>query len=180
MNKPATGVWYYIGLLTAVCAPMQAAVGIVSMRPSLASPQLIGTTIVWTVTATDSNTGPLTFRFNVASPGGSFALVKDFNVGTLNSGTWTSQPFAWTPTRIEGTYQIQVVIEDFTSGETTSQTARFQVTPLVSGSAPVAVPTANPLVALFSTPSCAKGTNVPSAFWRWSRWNRAAQLFFPA
>src|ERR1035438_10570596 len=78
-----------------------------------------------------------------------------FNAGTLGSGIWTSLPFTWTPTQTEGIYQIQVVIKDFTSGETTSQTERFRVLPLVSGSTPVAVPTANPLVALFSAPSCA-------------------------
>jgi len=134
------------------------------MTPSLSSPQPIGAPIVWTVTATDSNPGPLTFQFNVAVPGGSLTLARDFNVGTLSSGIWTSLPFAWSPTQIEGSYQIQVVVKDFTSGQTVPHTARFQVTPLVSGSTPVVVPVANPLVAIFSAPACAAGSAMRIVF----------------
>jgi arylsulfate sulfotransferase len=154
------GVWRIAGLLAALCAPAHATVAILSMSPSLSAPQAIGTPIVWIVAATDSNPGPLTFQFNVAAPGGSFTLAKDFNVGTLTAGVWTSLPFAWTPTQIEGHYQIQVVVKDFTSGQTASSTSLFQVTPLASGSTPVVVPTANPLVALFGAPACAAGSSM--------------------
>jgi arylsulfate sulfotransferase len=153
-----------VGLVAALCIPAHASVSILSVQPSLSGPQPIGTSIVWTVTATDSNPGPLTFQFNMAIPGSSFALVKDFNVGTLNSGKWTSQPFAWTATGIEGGYRMQVVIEDFTSGETASHTVSFEVTPVVKGSAPVVLPTANPLVALFSAPSCAAKSSMRISF----------------
>ena len=169
MKAPKTGLWCLTGLLGALCAPAYASVQILSTTPTLNSPQVIGTSIVWTVTATDSNPGPLTFRFNVSGPGGSFTLARDFNAGTLGSGIWTSLPFTWTPTQTEGIYQIQVVIKDFTSGETTSQTERFRVLPLVSGSTPVAVPTANPLVALFSAPSCAAGSSMRAWFQPQSR-----------
>jgi hypothetical protein len=91
-------------------------------------------------------------------------LVKDFNVGTLKSGIWTSQPFVWVPTDLEGIYGIQVVIKDFTTGETAKQTSLYTVSPLVTGSAPVAVKTANPLVALFSAPSCAAGSTMRASF----------------
>ena len=143
------------GLVAALCAPAHATVQISSVESSVASPQPIGTSVTYTVTATDTNPGPLTFQFNMAAPGQPLALVKDFNVGTFSSGAWTSQPFVWTPTGVEGVYQIQVVIKDFASGETASQTVQFQVNALVTGSTPVVVPTANPLVALFSAPSCA-------------------------
>jgi hypothetical protein len=158
------GVWALVALAAALCAPARAAVSISSMQPSVSSPQAIGAVIVWTVKATDTNPGPLTFRFNVTSPGGTAAIVKDYNAGTLSSGVWTSLPFSWSPTQIEGTYQIQVVIKDFTAGQTAQRTATFQVTPLVSGSAPVAVPTANPLVALFSAPACAAGSSMRVVF----------------
>jgi hypothetical protein len=155
-------IWYLAGLSTLVCAPAHATVSIISVQPTVSSPQVLGTTINWVVKATDSNTGPLTFQFNVAPPGATpvFALARDFNVGTLSSGVWTSPPFAWTPTGFEGKYQIQVVIKDFTTAppQTASLNATFQVTPLATGSAPLATPTANPLVALFSAPSCAKGS----------------------
>lgn len=153
-----------LGLLAGVLTPAYAMVQITSLTPSLKSPQPIGTAITWTAIATDSNTGPLTFQFNVAIPGSSLALVKDYNVGTLSAGAWTAQPFVWTPTGTEGVYQIQVVIKDFNSGETASKTVLFKVDPLVTGSTPVMVTTANPLVALFSAPSCAAGSQMRVSF----------------
>jgi hypothetical protein len=134
------------------------------MMPSASPPKPIGTQIVWTVKATDNGPGPLTFQFNVALPGGPLAVVRDFNVGTLSSGVWTSQPFTWSPTSFEGRYQIQVVTKDFGSGQTNSLTKSFQVTPLVSGSTPAVVSTANPLVASFGAPSCPAGSSMRVVF----------------
>ena len=146
--------------LAGLFIPAYATVQMVSLTPSLQAPQLLGTPITWTATGTDSGAGPLTFQFNVAHPKGSFTngLAKDFNVGNLAGGTWTAQPFVWVPTDVEGTYQIQAVVKDFTSGESASLTVQFKVTPLVTGSKPVIVATANPLVALFSAPSCPAGS----------------------
>src|SRR5580698_5071606 len=114
--------WCLIGLLAGLCVPASATVQIVNVKGSLHPPQLLGTPVTFTVTATDSNAGPLTFQFNVAPPRGTFAMAKDFNVGTLSAGTWTSQPYIWAPTGIEGNYQIQVIIKDFTTGETATKT----------------------------------------------------------
>src|SRR5580698_5304691 len=130
----------------------------VSLRPSVASPQVIGTSVSWTATAVDSNAGPLTFQFWITAPGGTAAMIKDYNLGGLKKGRWISQAFAWVPTASEGVYSIQVNVKDFASGETGTRTAQFQVKPLVTGGTPVAVSTANPLVALFSAPSCAAGS----------------------
>jgi len=146
-----------ICMFAGLSMPAFAAVGIHSVKPSLAAPQAIGTTIQWAVIAEDTSAGPLTFRFNVARPGGPMRMVKDFNVGTYSSGTWTAPAFAWTPTGIEGAYQIQVVAKDFGSEETAAITVGFQVNPLVTGVRPVVAHTANPLVALFSAPPCAVG-----------------------
>jgi arylsulfate sulfotransferase len=153
-----------MGLLAGLCAPASATVQILTIKGSAKPPQSIGTPITFVVTATDSNPGPLTFQFNVGPPRGSVAMVKDFNIGTLSSGTWTSQPFVWVPTGIEGTYKIQVVIKDFTSGETVSKTDSYPIDPLVTGASPVVVPTANALVALFSAPSCAAGSSMRVRF----------------
>jgi arylsulfate sulfotransferase len=149
--------------LLAVSAPAFATVQISSMVPSHKSPELVGTPIDWTIKATDSNSGPLTFQFSVAPPRGTLAVVRDFNVGTLASGVWTAH-FPWTPTGIEGVYQVQVVITDFASGETTSRITKFQVTPLVTGGLPVTASTSNPLVALFSAPSCPSGSSMRVSF----------------
>src|SRR5579884_3525980 len=161
------GLLSMLGLLGAVCAPVFGAVQIQSVTPSIAGPQSIGTTITWTVTATDTNAGPLTFQFNVTHPGATTPnMVRDFNVGTHGSGTWTSQPFVWTPTGSEGLYQIQVVAKDFTSGESATQTATYQMNSLVTGGKPVAAKTANPLVALFSSPACPLGSTLRVQFRR--------------
>jgi len=162
MKTAKAGLW--LAGMAGLTAQAHGAVRIGSFMPSKASPQPIGQLISWQATAADSNAGPLTFQFNVGPPGGSLALVKDFNVGTLHNKIWIAQPFVWTPTGIEGAYQIQVVIKDFTSGETASQTATFQVNPLVTGSTPVAAATVNPLVALFSAPSCPAGSGMRVKF----------------
>ena len=107
-------------------------------------------------------------------------MVRDFNPGTLSASTWTSRPFNWLPTAcssvmsagtnaftcepVEGVYSIEVVAKNFTSGETTSKTVKFQVTPLVTGSTPIIVGTANPLVSLFSAPACASGSSIRVSF----------------
>ena len=164
MTMSKKTLFYSLALLALLCPTASATVQIVSMTPTRKQPQVIGATITWSVVATNSNTGLLTFQFNIARPGGPFVMVKDFNVGSPDSGTWTSQPFVWTPTGVEGIYQIQVVIKDFKSGETASKTITYQVTPLVTGSTPVTAPTANALVALFSAPSCAAGSSMRVVF----------------
>src|SRR5580700_9200748 len=106
--------WFCLaGLLVTAATPASATVRILSLHASAPSPQPIGTQISWSVTATDSGPGPLTFQFNVAAPDQALNLVKDFNAGTLGGGAWTAQPFVWVPTGPEGGYQIQVVIKDF-------------------------------------------------------------------
>jgi arylsulfate sulfotransferase len=142
----------------------RAAVQITSLTPSLPSPQNLGTSITWTVTASDSHPGPLAFQFSVAIPEASLAMARDFNPGTLTGATWRALPFVWTPTASEGIWQIQVIAKDFTSGETASAVAHFQVNPLVTGGTPVVTATANPLVALFSAPACAAGSTMRVAF----------------
>ena len=164
--KTLTGLFLCASaLLFPFCAPATATVAIVSFTPSHASPQPIGKTITWTAVATDTNTGPLTFQFNLLTPkGASFSLVKDFNVGTLSAGTWTAQPFVWVPTGAEGVYQVQVVIKDFTTGESASKTVPFTINPVVTGANPIVVKTANPLVVLFSAPSCPAGSTLRVVF----------------
>jgi arylsulfate sulfotransferase len=163
MNKrllPPIGLF----IVLSTCAPLGATVTILSMTPSSASPQPLGTRITWTVTATDSNPNPLTFQFNVASGSQSFNLAKDFNIGTSSAGVWTAQPFVWTTIAGEGTYTIQVIAKDFVSGETAAQTAAFNLTAL-AGKEVTVHKTANPLVALFSAPSCAAANSMRVAFY---------------
>src|SRR5580698_5914263 len=127
-----TGLWLPVAALAMLCRPANATVKITSLTPTLASPQQIGANISWTAKGTDTNTGPLTFKFSVSPPGGTMTTVKNFNVGTLSGSAWKSMPFVWALTGIDGKYQVQVVAEDFTSGETATKTVAFIVTSPVS------------------------------------------------
>jgi hypothetical protein len=165
-------------LLAGLCAPAFATVTILSVTPSVASPQPIGKVITFTVKATDSASDQLTFQFNVTPPGATAPFVaSDFNVGTVSGTTWTAQPFVWAPTscaevtqatgvvalscqEIEGTYQVEVVAKDFVTGQSASQTVPYTVTPLVTGTSPKVTALANPLVALFSAPACPAGSTM--------------------
>ncbi|MGC9947127.1 MAG: aryl-sulfate sulfotransferase [Bryobacteraceae bacterium] len=160
MKKQNCVRWFPIAALAALSAPAHATVQIVSMQPSLSTPQPIGSTVAWTVTATDTNPGPVTFQFNVAEPQGALAMVKNFNVGTLSGSAWQSQTFDWALTGFDGKYQVQVVAKDFTSGESDSRTVSFVVSSPLTGANPVVQKTQNPLVALFTAPSCATGSTV--------------------
>jgi hypothetical protein len=155
-----------VGLLAAFAiSPLHATVAIVSLSPSVASPQSLGSTVTWTAKATDTKSDDLTFQFNVTSPSGTLTMVKDFNIGTLSAGTWSSQPFIWTTIAGEGTYTIEVIAKDFVSGETATKTQKFQLNTRVSGGAPKVGKSGNALVALFSSPSCAAGSSMRVAFY---------------
>jgi len=145
-------------------APAFATVTIQSITPSVASPQPLGTPVTWTVTAVDSDPNNLTFQFSVAAGSNPYTLVRDYNIGTLSAGVWTAQPFVWSSIQGEGNYSVQVIAKDFITGATDTKTAAFQLTKRVSGSA-VVNKTGNALVALFSAPGCAKGSNMRVAFY---------------
>jgi arylsulfate sulfotransferase len=152
--------------LTALLQPLRATVTIQSITPSLPSPQPLGTPINWMVVATDSNSGPLTFQFNSSLGSGPVILIKDFNVGVPSSGVWTAQPFSWATIQSEGAYRLIVVVKDFKSGESATESVEYTFTSLVSGGSSVVNPTANPLVAVYSAPACPAGSTMRVTFQR--------------
>jgi sugar lactone lactonase YvrE len=154
---------FVLSALAAMQAPLDGAIAFQSITPSFTAPQPLGTPVTWTVTATDSNPGPLTFQFNVVSPGGATSMVFDYNVGAYNAGVWSAQ-FVWATIAGEGTYQVQIVAKDFNSGEAQTQTASYQLFSRVSGTTAVVSATANPLVALFSAPACPLGSSMQVMF----------------
>ena len=136
--------------------PLCATIAQLRLHTSLSSPQLLGTTIELTALASDSDPGPMTFKWEVQAPGASsFSLMRDFDLG---------QNFAWTPSTVEGTYQLRLTARDYLAGTTAQKVIAFQVNPLVTGTTPAAVPTANPLVALFSAPTCPAGSTMSVMF----------------
>lgn len=154
---PLLAVWAF------AAAPLCATVTIHTLAPSLASPQPLGASITWTVTAADTNPNFLTFQFNVAYGTEPPALARDFNIGTQSAGTWTAQPFTWATIAGEGVYTIQVIAQDLISGETAKASARFVLTSRAP-TKPAVNRVPNTLVALFSAPSCDAGSSMRVAF----------------
>jgi len=164
MKMPSNTFPFLAGLLAVLSGPAFATVTVATLTASHASPQPAGKTITFSATATDTGAGPVAFQFFVTAPKGSATMVKDFVPGTLSGGIWTSPSFVWVPTGINGIYKIQVVAKDFGAGQSGTKTISYTVKPLVTGTTPVVEKTANPLVALFSAPSCAKGSTIRAVY----------------
>lgn len=147
-----------------IAAAPSFAVTVTALTPTPASPQPIGKSITFTATASDSSAGPVAFQFTITPPNGTATMVKDYLPGTLSGSTWTSPTLTWVPTGIEGSYKIQVVAKDFGINKSASKSITYVVNALVTGSTPVVQKTANPLVALFSAPSCASGSTMRVSF----------------
>jgi arylsulfate sulfotransferase len=128
----------------------------VTLAPSVASPQPVGTLITWTATASDTDPGTLMYSFYVGAQGQSLALVRDY--GYLDS-------FPWNPPLQEGSFQVQVIVRNNSTGNTASTTQPMVVTPVASTANPVVISaTANPLVALFSAAPCSTPDSMQVAF----------------
>ncbi len=117
---------------------------------SIPSPQPLGTVVTITASATDADPGTISYRYQIGGAGStSLAMARDFSVDNT---------FVFTPTRQEGSYRIVVTARNNATGHmAANQIGSYRFTSLVKGPAPVVTPTANPLVALFSTPPCAAG-----------------------
>lgn len=158
------GILCSVGAAILWCGSLQATVSITALTPSLTSPQPLGTPVSWTATATDTHTGPLAFEFSTAPSGQTPIEAQGFLPGSGTSGTRTSHTFIWTTIAGEGTYNIQVVAKDFSTGESATMTASFTYTTLVKNGAFTISKTANPLVALASIPACRTGDTVKVTF----------------
>lgn len=124
----------------------------ITLLPSVASPQYLGTNINWTATVHSPFLGH-TYDYQWAITfNNQYQIVKDFN---------TSNTFTWVPFTVEGTYHISVTIRDITRQPYTTyppMTANYVILPWVTAPEGSAVhPTSHPLVALFSGPPCQSG-----------------------
>lgn len=128
----------------------------IQVTPSLPSPQGVGTAIVFTASATNTNPGPTTFKFEIAGPTlPAYTLLRDFNL---------TNSFSWFPTTPEGSYFIRVTARDFLAGETSQKVVPFNLTTRLVGGQASVVASNHPLVALFSAPPCATGSFVRVIF----------------
>jgi hypothetical protein len=146
----------------------------VSLAASVTSPAPVGTIVTWTASVAGTSSTNLWYRFQAretattlgpchavrgtVAPHGcatDFSMVQDF--GPVNALSWTASDH-------EGGYEVQVTATDNDSGATAVASAVFQFTPRVTGSTPVVSTTANPLVFLYSAPSCPAGSTMSVQF----------------
>jgi hypothetical protein len=115
----------------------------------------VGAPIQWTASAADTQAGTLLYRWQLNELGQGFHIVRDYYSGNV---------YFWTPTNSEGRYQMLVTVQNQTTGEKASAVMPFTVTSSVTGATPVVLPTAHPLVALYSAPSCGAGNSIRVMF----------------
>jgi arylsulfate sulfotransferase len=131
----------------------------VSLSSSGGSPMPLGTVVQWTANATDTGSGTLWYRFSAGETGEfvskgrkefstAFHIIVDY--GPNNSLSWTEMDH-------EGTYQVEVSVEDLSTGESASAVQTVVITSRIANGAPVINATANPLVFLYSAPACPGG-----------------------
>ncbi len=140
---------------SSLCAVSCFAALTVQLAPSPASPQPVGTPVTWTATAQDGEAGSLDYQFSVADASGVYQVVQDYS----ETATMT-----WAPSTSEGVFSIQVIARNKTAGESATAQAPYTVVSRVTGRTPVITATANPLVALYSAPSCPVGSTMYVAF----------------
>ncbi|HVP00265.1 MAG TPA: aryl-sulfate sulfotransferase [Bryobacteraceae bacterium] len=95
------------------------------------------------------------FRYSVSVNGGPFRIVRDFS---------QESNFIWSPELYEHSATIRLIARNNESKETAQDDMRFQIVSRIKGKNPVVTPSANPLVALFSAPTCPEGSNFRVAF----------------
>jgi hypothetical protein len=153
-------------LLSAVawCAPN------VRVLTNLPSPQTVGTVVG--ITAIPKFEGEwlklidqLRFRYSVSVDGSRFRVIHDFS---------KRNAISWRPELYEHNARIKVTVRNVETKQEGEAEIPFRILARVEGQQPVAIPTANPLVALFSAPACAEGGRFGVAFRRhgdaeWSR-----------
>lgn len=128
----------------------------VHLATSLPSPQPVGTRIALTASATDNNSGPVTYKFEYAPPRSSvFRILRDFSVNNT---------FDWVPVISDGVYQLRVTSRDYLAGESAQGVVSYRLNSRVVGNSAVVSPTGNPLVALVSAPPCPTGSSMRVAF----------------
>jgi hypothetical protein len=120
----------------------------VTLSPSPAGPQPVGTVVTWTATLHDAAPGTYEYQFSVGPAAGPAAIVQDF--GNANS-------FKWAFSQTEGTFKVSVVVQNVATTpysviNTVSQA--FVVTSRLHNGHDTVTTTANPLVALFSATTC--------------------------
>ena len=143
-TKECVGRFVWSFVLAAAVAPVHAAIT-VSLSPSLASPQMVGTMVTWTASATDAGSATVWYRFRTRAYGGDYLIVRDYGPANM---------LDWTAAEHEGTYEIEVSAQDKATGDTDATSAMYEFASRVTDSGPVISATGHPLVFLYSAAGC--------------------------
>ncbi|MBV8816994.1 MAG: hypothetical protein JO022_01485, partial [Acidobacteriaceae bacterium] len=138
----------------------------VTLTPSIVSPAPLGTVVQWTASAQSSGNGTLWYRFRASGQN-----VPNRQRGTSNPDFHTiidfgpNSTFNWTSIDHEGNYVIEVTAQDKSSGESAMAVQSFELTSRITKPGTPAInTTANPLVFLYSAPSCDPGALISVSF----------------
>ncbi len=148
MQMPQSRIWK---LLASVSLLLSAGAMTVTLSPSASSPMPVGTMVTFTAAVKDAQSPDLWYRFRVREQGGDYQIIRDY-------GPVTS--LAWTAAGHEGLYEMEVSARDIDSGDGSTTSVVYQFRSLVLDGKAVVSPTSNPLVFLYSAPSCARSSRM--------------------
>jgi len=129
--------------------PAMAVPTVSSLQPSVPPPQPLGTSITLTASATDTDPGTISYRFEIGALRTPMSMIRDYSV---------SNTYVFTPLIHEAMYQFTVYARNNSTGNIGSLTyTPYQITTLVVNGQAVVTALSNPLTALYSSPPCAAG-----------------------
>ena len=100
-----------LALIVMAGLPFEGLAQTVSLTPSVASPQKLGTHVTWTAAVQNPLSGhTYGYQFSVTFNGHA-QIVRDFS---------PTKTFLWVPNTVEGAYQVSVVVRDITASPTCS------------------------------------------------------------
>src|SRR5208337_265309 len=131
----------------------------ITLNPSLQSPQMLGTSILWTASVQNAPPGhTYDYQFSVTLPPQN-QIVRDFAFASS---------FTWVPYIVEGNYTVNVVVRDVTQQPYIVYppvSVPYTINPWVTNSGGSAVnATKHPLIALFSAGPCTAGHSIRVRF----------------
>ena len=154
-------------------APLSAQMSI-ALDPSVASPAPLGTVVTWTATVSSANPGTLWYRFRTRSviPGFRPKVISRNFLPLMAASPATfrtvvdygpNSSLNWSTIDQEGVFEIEVSVKNRDTGDSASTSALFATTSLSTDS-PSIMPTANPLVFIYSAPSYLPGSRMSVQF----------------
>ena len=120
------------------------------------SPSTVGTFVTWNVQATDSDEGSLWYRFRMREANeADFHVMRDFG---------PSSEWIWAAVEHEGQFEIEVAVRNLATGSITETVSSYLVKSALVNNRAMVQTTPNPLVFVYSAPSCRVGLSMRVTF----------------